>query len=240
MSTLADRLKRAMDSAGISGSELARLASTTGEPVSQQNVQHLTSGRSKASKHLPAIAQALAIHGIRIEWLLSNRGQMRMDSPVGTGTLSYTPRGAVSSDSERYMAEIAELEPAPEAGAGSEVMEYAEVIRTWRVPRNVVSIATESPVDRIKILRIKGDSMAPTFMPLDRIMVDTTDQSPSPGGVFVVWDGLGLVVKRVQLVPHSDPMRVKITSDNPKFDPYERILGEAYIQGRVIGKWLWV
>jgi hypothetical protein len=55
-----------------------------------------------------------------------------------------------------------------------------------------------------------------------------------------VWDGLGLVVKRVQVLAHSDPTRVKITSDNAKYEAYERTLAEAYIQGRVIGQWRWL
>ena len=38
----------------------------------------------------------------------------------------------------------------------------------------------------------------------------------------------------------SDPVRVKITSDNPKYDPYERTIDEAYIQGRVLGQWRWL
>jgi hypothetical protein len=33
---------------------------------------------------------------------------------------------------------------------------------------------------------------------------------------------------------------VRITSDNGKYDPYERTLDEAYIQGRVIGQWRWL
>jgi hypothetical protein len=137
-----------------------------------------------------------------------------------------------------HMAEIDEVDSEPSAGAGANVGD-SEVLRTWVIPRNVVDIATESPLSRVKIVRIKGDSMVPMFNPLDRIMVDTGDTVPSPGGIFVVWDGLGFVVKRVQVVPHSDPLSVKITSDNPKYDPYQRVLGEAYIQGRVIGKWLW-
>lgn len=136
------------------------------------------------------------------------------------------------------MSSFDELDVAPSAGAGSTV-EDASVVRTWIMPRDVVTIVTDSPMGSIKILRLKGDSMIPTYQPLDRLMVDTADLSPSPGGVFVVWDGLALVVKRVQLIPHSDPLTVKITSDNPKYDPYTRSLGEAHIQGRVIGKWLW-
>jgi phage repressor protein C with HTH and peptisase S24 domain len=136
------------------------------------------------------------------------------------------------------MAAIEELDVTAAAGDGASV-ESADVVRTWLMPRDVVSVASDSGLDRIKIIRVKGDSMAPTYNPVDRILVDTGDTVPSPGGVFVVWDGLGLVVKRVQVKPHSEPITVRIFSDNPKYEPYERVLSEAYVQGRVIGKWLW-
>lgn len=153
---------------------------------------------------------------------------------------AYEDRGRPSKEQEEgssHMAQIDEVDAEASAGAGN--VGSSDVLRTWVIPQNVVDIATESPLSRVKIVRIKGDSMVPLFNPLDRVMVDTGDIEPSPPGVFVVWDGLGFVVKRVQVVPHSDPMTVKFTSDNPKYEPYERVLGEAYIQGRVIGKWQW-
>lgn len=143
-----------------------------------------------------------------------------------------------AADIEDGMASIDELDATGNAGPGTNVSEVS-VVRSWKMPRNVVSIATDAPMDRIKIVPIKGDSMVPTYNPVDRVMVDTQDTLPSPGGVFFVWDGLGLVVKRVEYVPHSDPPKVIISSDNPKYKPYERVLDEAFIQGRVIGKWLW-
>lgn len=136
------------------------------------------------------------------------------------------------------MAAIDELDLSVSGGAGTTVDEI-KAIRTWLLPNDVVSISTDSGVKNVRILRVKGDSMSPTYNPLDRILVDIGDTVPSPGGVFVVYDGLGLVVKRVEYIPHSDPPTVRITSDNPRFEPYERTLDEAYIQGRVIGKWLW-
>jgi hypothetical protein len=51
----------------------------------------------------------------------------------------------------------------------------------------------------------------------------------------VLWDGLGMVVKRVEFMAYSEPPTVRIISDNVVYRPYERLLGEAYIQGRVIG-----
>jgi phage repressor protein C with HTH and peptisase S24 domain len=88
------------------------------------------------------------------------------------------------------------------------------------------------------MIAVRGDSMIPTLWPGQRCMVDTNDRIPSPPGVFVVWDGMGLVLKRLELIPGSgDPMRVRIMSDNPKYTAYERTLDEAHINGRVVGVW---
>jgi phage repressor protein C with HTH and peptisase S24 domain len=68
-------------------------------------------------------------------------------------------------------------------------------------------------------------------------MVDVHDCLPSPPGVFLLWDGLGLVIKRVEYLSSTEPARVRITSDNPRYAPYDRALEEAHILGRVVGRW---
>lgn len=138
----------------------------------------------------------------------------------------------------RDMAQIEEVDASVSAGPGTTVGDLT-VIRQWQVAANMVNFGTDSAISKIKIIRVKGDSMTPTFNPTDRIMVDTGDIVPSPEGIFVVWDGVGFVLKRVQIVAHSDPVKVRLMSDNKSYQPYERVLSEAYLQGRVIGKWLW-
>jgi transcriptional regulator with XRE-family HTH domain len=126
-------------------------------------------------------------------------------------------------------------------GAGGGLASQAEnVVDTWQIPTAIIRAYSTAPANELRIITVMGDSMEPALQPGQRILVDTGDKKPSPPGIFVVWDGLGLVVKRVQMLPHSEPVRVKITSDNPKYDPYERTLDEAYIQGRVIGQWRWL
>lgn len=137
------------------------------------------------------------------------------------------------------MAKIGEVDVRAAAGAGS-INEVEPVVAEWLVPKTLVRSATNAPTDRVRILTVVGDSMPETFRPFEKVMVDTTDLMPTPPGVFVVWDGLGLVVKRVEHVAFSDPPTVRITSDNPKYQPYERTLDEAHIQGRVLGKWQWI
>src|SRR4029077_5775067 len=159
------------------------------------------------------------------------------------------------------MMRIEELDVRASAGSGSRGLtaQSARPGAAWQIPNEIVRGYTTAPAAELRIITVLGDSMEPTLLPGQRLLVDTADRRPrppllpgppllvppadrrpSPPGVFVVWDGLGLVVKRVQLLPHTDPPRVKITSDNQNYEPYERTLDEAYIQGRVIGQWRWL
>jgi phage repressor protein C with HTH and peptisase S24 domain len=164
-------------------------------------------------------------------------GDLTEDRP-NSATHLHSNRARTEED-HLSVARIDELDVRAAAGPGQNIDSEAK-IGEWQLPRELVKIATHSPVERIKILTIVGDSMEPTYKPTEKVMVDTGDVRPSPPGIFVVWDGLGFVVKRIEFLPHSDPPRVKITSDNPKYMAYERVLDEAYVQGRVLGKWLWV
>jgi len=144
-----------------------------------------------------------------------------------------------AGEGEANMLRIDELDVRAGAGAGL-VGTPERVVAEWQVPTGIVRGYSTAPAAELRIITVIGDSMEPTLLPGQRVLVDTGDRMPSPPGIFVVWDGLGLVVKRVQLLAHSEPPRVKIASDNTKYDAYERTLDEAYIQGRVIGQWRWL
>ena len=144
-----------------------------------------------------------------------------------------------TAESEANMLRIDELDV--RAGTGAGLVGITErVVAEWQVPSGIVRGYSTAPAAELRIITVIGDSMEPTLLPGQRVLVDTGDRMPSPPGIFVVWDGLGLVVKRVQLLAHSEPPRVKIASDNTKYDAYERTLDEAYIHGRVIGQWRWL
>lgn len=84
---------------------------------------------------------------------------------------------------------------------------------------------------------VRGDSNVPTLMPGEPVMIDGQDRRPSPPGLFLCWDGLGMVMKRIEFVPNSLPPKVLIKSDNPRYETYERLLEEITIYGRIIGRW---
>ena len=150
-----------------------------------------------------------------------------------------TAAGAPKDDNAGRILRIPELDVRAAAGDGL-VGGGEKIIDEWALPSGMVRQYSTAPANDLRIITVMGDSMEPTLQPGQRVLVDTGDRNPSPPGVFVVWDGLGLVVKRCQVIPHSEPPRVRISSDNAKYDPYERTLSEAYIQGRVIGQWRWL
>lgn len=134
---------------------------------------------------------------------------------------------------------LPELNLRATSGAGG-LMEVSHgdneaVLRRYGFPREEFRNLFGAAPDGIVVVEVVGDSMIPTLVPGERVFVDTKDVTATPPGIFVVWDGLGLVLKRVEYVPHSDPPRVRILSDNGRYVTYERELGEAAIQGRVIG-----
>jgi phage repressor protein C with HTH and peptisase S24 domain len=155
-----------------------------------------------------------------------------------TGTHLLTASPGADPASDRVM-RIEELDIRASAGGGL-TSEAGRVLDIWQIPTAIIRGYSTAPASDLRIITVMGDSMEPALQPGRRVLVDTGDRTPSPPGIFVVWDGLGLVVKRVQMLPHSEPPRVRISSDNEKYIPYERTIDEAYIQGRVIGQWSWL
>lgn len=182
--------------------------------------------------------QALAgVLGVSPSYLLDVAGDTPPPGAAGSWPVT-APSPGDPSIPNGIMVPISELDVRAGAGGGALNGEETEVGH-WQLPGDLVRSVTSASTAALKILTVYGDSMEPGFIPGQRVMVDSSDQVPSPPGIFVAWDGLATVIKRVEFIPHSDPPRVRFTSDNPRYQPYERTLEEAHIRGRVIGRWTW-
>ena len=82
------------------------------------------------------------------------------------------------------------------------------------------------------MIRIVGDSMEPTLRSGSRVIIDRSDNDISTPGIFVVWDGAGLVIKRLERVFGSEPRKVKVKSDNPLHDEYVVREEDLHVIGR--------
>ncbi len=129
---------------------------------------------------------------------------------------------------------ITEIDVRASAGAGAFNEGLEEAKETWLFPDTVIRHEFRARAEDLHIVTIAGDSMEPTLSSGDRIMIDTSQRVPVPPGIFVIWDGLGIVAKRVEHVPHSEPPKMIIKSLNPEYQTYERDADEVNIVGRVI------
>lgn len=86
---------------------------------------------------------------------------------------------------------------------------------SWTMPVPYLHTELRAREHEVDIIPVDGDSMLPTLLPGDRVMIHRGAVSPSPDGIFAIDDGIGVSVKRLQLVRGSDPLMVRIMSDNP-------------------------
>lgn len=92
----------------------------------------------------------------------------------------------------------------------------------------------------MEIITIEGDSLVKPngggILPGTKVIINTKHTKPSPPGVFILWDGVGIVAKRLEVIPNTDPIQVRIISDNPSYETYVRTLDEIQIVARLMGK----
>jgi hypothetical protein len=93
---------------------------------------------------------------------------------------------------------------------------------------------TASPTDNLSIVRVEGDSMAPTLNAGDDILVDLGDAGDRlRDGIYVLRIDDALVVKRIALNPVG--RRLTVQSDNPAYPDWpDCTLKDIKPIGRVI------
>lgn len=147
----------------------------------------------------------------------------------GEGSIGITGQGEAAG-----AAPVHEIDVAVSAGPGSYNDGPEGALAVWMFPESVVRHEFRAQPEDLRIITVEGDSMEPLLGSGDRIVVDTSRQLPVPPGVFVIWDGMGLVAKRVEHIPHSKPTKLAIRSVNPDYPAYERLAEEVHIIGRVV------
>ena len=83
-------------------------------------------------------------------------------------------------------------------------------------------------------IEVSGDSMSPTLTSGDQVLIDKHDRNPATGGIFALHDSDTLVVKRVEKIPASEPVMLRLISDNPNHSKYDVIADDTNIIGRVV------
>lgn len=118
------------------------------------------------------------------------------------------------------------------------------VVAQWYLPETFIRNVLNLDPLFIDIIPVRGDSMeSPTgegFRDGDRVLVNRKDTMFRQGGVYAIRDDLETIIKQIQLVRGGnpeDPPRIKCSSLNPRYDPFELTLdGSADVIGRIVWK----
>ena len=216
MSTLAERMKKALEHAGKSPAELARACGI--EPPS---VSAWLSGRTKSLKMKTGVPAAEFL-GVNAKWLMDGIGSMNTAGHAEPAEPSdeFVPVRRVRI---KVSAGVTGFSVEPLNGDGLPVFFRADWIMSRRLR-----------ADRLLAVRVTGDSMLPGLHDGDLVVINTDDSQPRDGDVFVVnYEGEALV-KRLK----RDAGTWWLASDNPDKTRYgDKLCDEhAILIGRVIYK----
>lgn len=181
-----------------------------------------------------AIAAWVSI-GVNANWLLTGVGPMML------------------ADMQGARPDVALLGPAPDARDYASVPLYVDVRAAAGHGAVVDSEVVKVPLmfrsawireeigttpGNLSLINVVGDSMAPTILPGDTVMINHAARRLDRDGIYVVRMGDGLLVKRLQLMPGG---QVMVRSDNPIFPPYT-VPAAALAEGdcAVLGRVCWI
>lgn len=105
----------------------------------------------------------------------------------------------------------------------------------WTFPESVR--AGFQQLGRTYALPVIGDSMEPTLAGGSIVFVDTSHVMPSPPDLYAVDYGDGLMIKRIELLPRSD--QVRVVSDNVRYREHEMHRDHLRVYGRVVAAFQW-
>ena len=213
--TLADRLRARAQQLGLSPAHVAEMAG-----VNRSFVYDILRGQSMRPG-IDRLAEVARVLKVDRDWLIHGIGEVEGTPPF------------IDNPDEAFVA-IAHASPRPSMGAGAVVQDHDDGPgRAYHFRRSWIKEKLKASPSQLRIMHVEGDSMAPTLLSGDTVLVDMARRTPNPPGIFVLDDGMGLVAKRLEHIPNSDPPAVRVISDNPVYSPYERSAEEIHIIGRI-------
>ena len=212
--SLADRVKARSQQLGLTAAQVAEIAG-----VNRSFIYDIIRGKSENPnlQRLDQIASALKVER---NWLLHGLGEVEGESPI------------LENPDFAFVA-VPYVNVRPSMGGGNNVDMEPDYGRPYHFQKSWIKQGLKTDPSNLRIMHVEGDSMTPTLNSGDVVLVDTSRRMPTPPGIFVLHDGMGLVAKRLEHIPNSDPPQVRIVSDNAHYSPYERLVDEMNIVGRI-------
>lgn len=213
--TLADRLRARANQLGLSPATVAQMAG-----VNRSFVYDILRGRS-VRPSVGKLGDVATVLRVDRDWLIHGMGDVEGTSPF------------VENPDDAFVS-ISRASPRPSMGGGAVVEDQpGSGDHVYHFRRSWIRNSLKATPSQLRIMQVQGDSMAPTLVNGDSVLVDMARCAPNPPGIFVLDDGMGLVAKRLEHIPNSDPPAVRVISDNKHYPEYERTADEIHIVGRI-------
>lgn len=243
---LANRIKQRIEQLGTTARAISIQVTGKGEflrPI-------LNEGAQPRANNLARLAEVL---GVSVNWLLTGEHEHVSSEDVAAGLQANEPNDTIAASSlGNYLGQLPNAVPEIDARAGAgngNVGEHAvvtlgrgesyvghKVTAEWVFPPTFLRHELRLQPGGMMVLEVVGDSMSPTLESGDRVIIDTAHTRPTPDGIYVIEEGDGPMVKRLQLVRRSDPPQIRIISDNKNHEAYTLRLDDVRIIGRVSGR----
>jgi phage repressor protein C with HTH and peptisase S24 domain len=211
--TLSERLRARCKQLGLNAGQVAELAG-----LNRSFVYDIMRGRSE-NPNLERLDKVAEVLRVQRHWLLFGYGDVHGEPPI-------------LDNPDEVFVPIPSVAVTASMGGGNVVEDEPEG-RPYHFQRSWIRHKLRAEPKNLRVMHVEGDSMMPTLQGGDIVLVDLARRSPTPPGIFVVHDGLGLVAKRLEHIPNTEPARVRIISDNTLYAPYDCTADEVNIIGRI-------
>ncbi|MGD9476106.1 S24 family peptidase [Shinella sp. G-2] len=223
--TFAQRLEIA-----LSGTTIHAFAKKSG--VGDSTLRRYLEGSMPGLDKLQAIAEAA---NVTLDWLVSERGPMRLDVDFQGGPVSLTleeqKRMAEAYEEWVWLPVLSDVRPSAGPGAlalNEQPTDFVAFNERWLRQQGITPSGAH-------ILPIKGDSMEPTLRDGDVVIVDTTIDQVRDNAIYVIVYAGNLLVKRVSLMRNGS---VTLVSDNPRHPP-ETVPPDEVPDLQIAGRVMW-
>ncbi|NML24310.1 LexA family transcriptional regulator [Zoogloea dura] len=241
MSTLSERMKEALDEAGVSPADLARACQ-----VKPPSVSNWLSGETKSLKASTAI-RASDFLGVNQLWLTEGRGPKRpADETLGKDSLTTTPTsiGAMklatvhSPSMGNNVVVIRHYDTGGAMGDGGVILrDQPGLIESWTVTPEWIqkNIKNCSAAANLCVVTGFGDSMRPLYEPGDPLIVDTGVKQVDFDGIYFFRVGNEGFIKRLQRIPGEGLVAI---SENKAYREWTIRDGMDFeVFGRIVKAW---
>jgi len=212
-SPLARELERRMREAGLTQKALALNAG-----LNETAVRDILTGKSRHPRH-DTVQKLAAVLGVGAADLIEP-GRAR------------APKGKALAALAGDLVFVPTYDVAAAAGHGTLIDAASETGRLAFREDWIKSVTNASP-DELAVITVRGDSMFPTLVDGDTVLIDRTQRAIRRDGIYVIRYEDYVLIKRLQI----DPVRGKVivSCDNRDYPPLPPVdPADVDVEGRVI------